>query len=65
MTDDNDAQDLDARISALERNIDLQRTLIERLLADTQSVAVAERMLRRLEARLARLKIERPNRSID
>jgi hypothetical protein len=65
MTHDDNAQELDARIAALERNIDLQRTLIVRLLADTQSVAVAERMLRRLEASLARLKIERSNRSID
>jgi uncharacterized coiled-coil protein SlyX len=65
MTHDDDAQELDARIAALERNIDLQRKLIERLLADTQSMAVAERMLRRLEARLARLRLERSARSFE
>ena len=63
MTHYDDAQELEARIAALERNIAIQRTLIERLLADTQSVAVAERMLRRLKARLARLTVERSPRS--
>ena len=53
MTNEDDTSE---RIAALERNIDLQRQLIARMLADTQSVTVAERMLRRLEARLARLK---------
>lgn len=58
MTSEDDANEFESRVAALERNIDLQKRLIERMLADTQSVIVAERMLRRLEARLARLKNE-------
>jgi hypothetical protein len=56
MIDDmEDAADRDDRIAALKRNIDLQRRLIENLLARKQSVTIAERMLRRLEARLSKL----------
>ena len=58
MVDDmEDAADRDDRIAAVKRNIDLQRRLIENLLARKQSVTIAERMLRRLEARLSTLEV--------
>jgi uncharacterized coiled-coil protein SlyX len=68
VSDKEDAADHDDRIAALERNIALQRRLIESLLARKQSVTIAERMLRRLEARLSKLQLtdrQNPESTID